>query len=214
MEIPVPDGFKTMQELSVGDTVFDENGEPCEVLYATDIMFGRTCYEVVFDDGTRVTVDAEHEWLTWDKAARKAQGRRVRDVNPVYASRAARYPAPSPRIVTTEHIRATLTVGPKAERNHSIPVCGAVAYEEKSLPVAPYTFGAWLGDGDSAGATITSVDLEIVSRIKADGYKVIRRKENDRAPNYGIGSRPEREKKLSVHSALRGLGVLKNKQHP
>jgi len=42
--------------------------------------------------------------------------------------------------------------------NHSIDVCDALDYPERDLPVAPYTLGAWLGDGHSASPRITSAD--------------------------------------------------------
>ncbi len=40
--------------------------------------------------------------------------------------------------------------------NHSIAVCGPLDYPEKDLPVAPYTLGAWLGDGHSARTGLTA----------------------------------------------------------
>src|SRR5690606_17974472 len=46
--IPTPDGWTTMGDLKVGDTVFDETGTPCKVTYATPIQYDRTCYRVVF----------------------------------------------------------------------------------------------------------------------------------------------------------------------
>ncbi|HVQ49201.1 MAG TPA: replicative DNA helicase, partial [Mycobacterium sp.] len=40
---------------------------------------------------------------------------------------------------------------------------------EKDLLVPPYTLGAWLGDGTSAAAQITTADPEILLRIEAEG---------------------------------------------
>jgi superfamily II DNA or RNA helicase len=37
-----------------------------------------------------------------------------------------------------------------------------VEFPEKPLPIPPYILGAWLGDGDSAGAAITSADREVI----------------------------------------------------
>src|SRR5688500_13606704 len=41
-------GWKTMEELLIGDYVFDDMGNPTEVVGTTDVMYGRPCYEVVF----------------------------------------------------------------------------------------------------------------------------------------------------------------------
>jgi len=29
-------------------------------------MTGRDCYDIVFDDGERITCDGEHRWPVWD----------------------------------------------------------------------------------------------------------------------------------------------------
>ena len=36
--IPTPQGWAKMGELKKGDVIFDENGRPCSVIFATDIM--------------------------------------------------------------------------------------------------------------------------------------------------------------------------------
>lgn len=76
--IPSPDGWKTMGDLAVGDRVFDERGEPCDVLGVYPQPDGRECYEVVFSDGSTIVADAEHRWATLDLAARQARGYQAR----------------------------------------------------------------------------------------------------------------------------------------
>jgi DNA segregation ATPase FtsK/SpoIIIE-like protein len=56
--------------------------------------------------------------------------------------------------------------------NHSVTVCGALEYPERELPVAPYTFGCWLGDGTTTGAGFTCADEEILDHIRNDGYVI------------------------------------------
>lgn len=60
--LPTPTGWTTMGEVKVGDQVFDEEGGPCRVIAATEVMVGRPCYDVEFSDGTVITADAEHQW--------------------------------------------------------------------------------------------------------------------------------------------------------
>ena len=62
--IPTPTGWKRMGDLARGDFVFDEKGHPTRVMAAFDVMHHRTCYEVVFSDGSSIVADAEHEWAS------------------------------------------------------------------------------------------------------------------------------------------------------
>jgi Rad3-related DNA helicase/serine/threonine protein kinase len=62
--IPTPTGWKRMGDLVRGDFVFDEQGQPTRVMAAFDVMYHRTCYEVVFSDGSSIVADAEHEWAS------------------------------------------------------------------------------------------------------------------------------------------------------
>jgi len=56
------DGWKTMETISVGDTVFDENGSQTKVTHVFDIMNDRECFEITFDDGSAIVADGDHEW--------------------------------------------------------------------------------------------------------------------------------------------------------
>lgn len=73
--IPTPNGWSTMGDLRKGDEVFDENGEVCKVLFATNVMYGHKCYEVVFSDGSKIVADAEHNWYIESDTALSYNGR-------------------------------------------------------------------------------------------------------------------------------------------
>src|SRR5690606_37082030 len=66
--IPTPDGWTTMGALREGDRVLDERGRPTTVTYRSPVHLDRTCYEVVFDDGSVLVADAEHQWSVLDLA--------------------------------------------------------------------------------------------------------------------------------------------------
>jgi recombination protein RecA len=72
--------------------------------------------------------------------------------------------------------------------NHAIQTCGPLEYPAQELPVHPYTLGAWLGDGTTTNASITSTDPEILDEIRRDGYTVYRcnTRQHDRTPTYRI----------------------------
>ena len=65
--IATPDGFKQMRDIEVGDKVFDERGEICNVTGVSPIQYDRECYEVTFSDGATIVADAEHLWQIGDK---------------------------------------------------------------------------------------------------------------------------------------------------
>ncbi|MEU8321271.1 replicative DNA helicase [Nonomuraea sp. NPDC048881] len=72
--LPTPTGWTTMGEVEVGDELIGADGRPTRVVAATDVMHGRPCYEVEFSDGTVIVADAQHQWRTSTRAARKAAG--------------------------------------------------------------------------------------------------------------------------------------------
>jgi replicative DNA helicase len=60
--LPTPTGWTTMGEVAVGDMLLAADGTPTRVVAATEVMQGRPCYEVEFDDGTVIVADAQHQW--------------------------------------------------------------------------------------------------------------------------------------------------------
>jgi hypothetical protein len=203
--IPTPNGWTTMGELRVGSVVFDENGQPCRVTFVTEVMHERPCFEVVMDDGTVIVADADHQWFTWTKAARKSAGRTKKPKNPVHR----------PGVVTTTQIRETLRANQGREVNHSIPVCKPVEGAHAELPIDPYAFGVWLGDGTSDSSVVTSGDAEQFELLQAVGYEVSPRVVlRGRTPQMRVTIPGTRWKHNSFHSRLRKLGVFENKHIP
>jgi deoxycytidine triphosphate deaminase len=198
--VPTPTGWRTMGDLEPGDVVFDELGAPTWVVAATAPMLGRPCREVIFSDGQRVVADADHQWLTVDKRARQ-HGRMTA------------------RVRTTEEISRSLRAN--GEMNHHVPLAGPVRYPDRlDLPIAPYTLGAWLGDGTTTAAAITCFDDAVLERVSGDGYAVRRLAY---APGlYRIGGQGHtRDGRIgrytrngSLSSCLRDLGLMDGKLIP
>src|SRR5713101_5860161 len=69
--LPTPTGWTTMGEVRVGDQLLGADGRPTQVVAATEVMHGRPCYEVEFDDGEVIVADKNHQWLTWDHRVRE-----------------------------------------------------------------------------------------------------------------------------------------------
>ena len=153
--LATPTGWTTMGEVQVGDLLLDAAGLPTRVTAATEVMSNRSCFEVEFSDGSVLVADALHEWLTDTRASR-------RGVNTKAAVR------------TTGEIARTIRCATVDGRvNHSVRNTVALQLPEQDLLVPPYTLGAWLGDGTSAAAAITSADDEIIMRIEAEGIVAV-----------------------------------------
>ena len=149
--LPTPTGWTTMGEVQVGDSLVAADGTPTVVVAATEVMTDRTCYEVTFDDGTVIVADAQHEWATTDRAAR-------------------RKPAAPTSVRTTEEIAATVRCATAdARANHAVATAAPLDLPDADLPLHPYALGVWLGDGHSSSARFTSADPEIAMRLEGLG---------------------------------------------
>jgi hypothetical protein len=161
--LPTPAGWTTMGDVRAGDYVLGQDGRPARVSFATEVMHGRPCYEVEFSDGSVITADADHLWLTEDR-------RSVESANNVkYGTNRARHAFPQVR--TTAEIAATIRYGAGQRLNHEVANCRPLDLAEADLPVPPYALGAWLGDGSSRRAEISTADPEILARLAADGIQ-------------------------------------------
>jgi replicative DNA helicase len=166
--LPTPKGWTTMGDVAVGDELLGADGRPTRVVAATEVMIGRPCYEVEFSDGTVIVADAEHQWLTDTRASRKsaqaaAVGYNRYKIQRIFAA-----------VRTTSEIAGSLRCGTADERlNHSVTNAGALDLADREFLVAPYTLGAWLGDGTSASAQITVADPEIIMQIEAEGFVAV-----------------------------------------
>lgn len=169
--LPTPDGFRPMRDIKPGDVVFDENGRPCRVTFATEPMLDRACYDVVFDDGSVVRCDGEHLWTVRDgghkmrgKATNRVLTLQVKDMIPPH-----------------ERARA------KGRNRYAVANTRPVEMPERPLPLDPYIYGLWLGDGIRSDGQITlgRGDESIAEMVRARGYQAIIRYKDARHPDVG-----------------------------
>lgn len=191
--LPTPYGWTTMGAVQVGDQVFDEHGNPARVIFATGVMGGHPCYEVVFSDGECIVADAEHLWWTLQRADRSKD----------FAIG---------KIVTTAELAATLRYSNHTGWNHRIPVAGPLDTPDSDLAIEPYVLGVWLGDGSSRSPVITKAlrDEQILNEIRATGLSVTEQASRDRSPTWRLGTTGEQ----SLLLVLRSLDVIGNKHIP
>lgn len=155
--IPTPDGFTNMGDLKVGDTVFDENGQPCHVVAKSEVDDTEQAYRIMFRDGSSIVAGERHLW----------------DVEYIRGK-------PTPMQMTTGEIyRRTVRYRDKYRDNSKeyrrslirIPVTKPLQCEEAELPVDPYLYGYWLGNGCARDSDITVRDSDVEQIIRLVPYE-------------------------------------------
>lgn len=218
-DIPTINGFVKMGDIKVGDMVFGADGLPHVVKFVSE-NHSLPCYRFTFSDGSSEVFDNEHLWRVQSRKQRKNSVRRLEYPDPLWiVNRPQCNPTPDYDVINSDEIYKNYLL-PTANKNRTKPICNysidlplAVQYKEQSLPIPPYTFGAWLGDGSSNSAAITcSEDECIIDRIKLEWSVVKKHEHSNRATSYSFAT----HKKMNgvFNGYLSDLGVLENKHIP
>lgn len=183
-------GWKTMGTLSINDKVFDKDGRLTNIKVISDIKH-KDCYEITFDTGEKIVSDFEHRWLISFLRERKYKD----------------------AVFTSVELFDYMENLPKGKKRHSwkipkIRCANAIEINNVELPIDPYVFGVWLGDGHSVDGKITNMCDDIWSEIERRGYKL----GND-ISGGGAGLASTRTVFGLTHE-LNKLGLLKNKHLP
>ena len=140
--LPTPNGWTTMGGIEVGQQLFASDGSVCNVVAKSEVHY-RPCYELYFDDGTKVVCDDEHLWVMCGK------------------------------VVSTQYIAEQYPKERRGGRSKfSVHLTQPLSLDTKELPVDPYVLGCWLGDGRNRGGEITNPDKEVWDEIRDRGYNV------------------------------------------
>lgn len=155
--IPTPSGWMRHGDLMPGHWVFGPDGKPCRVIARTQVFTDGPAYEIVFDDGSTMQAGADHLWTVERKTRRRikgtANGRVYRESVTLSTKEIAGH----------DH---------SADERIAIPVNAPLDMPAAILPIAPYTLGAWLGDGHSADGRITCGDAELFEAVRDEGYRL------------------------------------------
>lgn len=183
-QILTPAGFVKLGELKVGDFIIGGNGKRKRVTKLHPIS-EMDLYRVTTRDGRSALSNLDHLWQvtcpsnTGDRLLVKS----LAEIKENF--RARRYDKRAGKA--------------GVEFRYFIPTVDPVHFPAKRLPIDPYTLGAWLGDGSSEGARITSDDAELISyfpyKTTKQGAKFM----------YNI---------WELKGKLRGLNLLQNKHIP
>lgn len=220
-EIPTPDGWKLMHDIHVGDLVFGQDGKPSTVIAESEI-FDKPMYIVTFEDGSTVKASGDHIWTVQTKKSRRC----AKDYLPgkTNQTKNRKFRKGGWFEVTTQqmaddsafvHHRAD---GKGVEYKYRVPMSLPVEYPAKDLPIDPYVFGAWLGDGTSSKPQITigrEDEDEMVANLSLRGHVITEAKyPSNRCPLYDIDHHVSDGKIGPFKKKLRDLGVLGNKHIP
>src|SRR5262252_3710368 len=148
--IPTMDGWTDMGNIQVGDQVFDENGQPCRVIYVSAVYTGRPCFRLSLSDGSEFVCDAEHPWVVWDDPGKDRKLRKLRTAEMV------------PRFKIRGH-----------RNRYAIDVAGPLATPAADLALDPYLLGVWLGNGSSYmnHITVHEDDVEFMKLLEGCGFR-------------------------------------------
>ena len=217
-QIPTPDGWKKMGDVHPGSYVYGRDGQPVKVLIESEI-FHKQMYRVTFEDGSSVKASADHIWTVKTKATARTARRPLKDPKRWFINHEARDNDGFVDRTTSELAGDYAKVrkdGKGIEYKYRVPAAGPVAYSEQNLPVDPYTFGVWLGDGTSVAAKMTcgEDDLqEMISILEGEGHRCAVRRHEGKAPTISLDKK-EHGKHNELLDGLRAAGVYANKHIP
>lgn len=196
--VPTPQGWKRHGDLKVWDEVYAVDGSVTRVLELGDEV-NEDCYDVVFRDGTSVRCTGSHRWPVETFVGGKKRKREIVTVKEMI-ERGLVFERP----LTSGKTKAT---SGDVKRFKTLP-SPRVEGVEADLPIDPYVFGYWLGDGDSDGARITCGDEDLpylVSELNKTDHPHYEPNRTNTAWRVGVSN---------MKRQLRELGVLNNKHIP
>lgn len=184
-EIPTLEGWSTMKDLKIGDTIFDKDGKQCKVVVKSEIH-NNPCYKIHFSKDISIIADEEHRWLisfsTHPSTKYKGQLREV--------------------IMTTKELYEYLQYyNPKNQ--YQIPkiyLNKELDLPEQNLPIDPYVLGLWLGDGTADNGRITQ-------ELNAKSWEIIESK------GFKLSKNSERRDKKAETRTVYGLRALLKDNH-
>ena len=147
------DGWKNHGDLIVGDYVVGLDGEykRVEHVFPKDVAD----YEVEFTNGERIRCHGKHEWVVYNRHKQKWE-----------------------TIETEEMLRQGIESGEPNKRGHRyhflLPAAEPMDGQNMNLPIDPYVFGLWLGDGSTStpSMTICDTDIRLVYEVVRRGYGI------------------------------------------
>jgi len=123
------EGWKTFETLMVGDYVYGDDGKPTKITFITETMDNHECYDVSFSGMESIRADADHLWTVSYIHRKKGVIRTTK---------------------TTKELFELCKENKKSNKGVYIENNEPIDFPKTTLELDPYTFGCWLGDGNSS----------------------------------------------------------------
>lgn len=220
-EIPTPDGWKLMRDIHPGDYVFGQDGKPSKVLVESEV-FDKAMYLVTFEDGATIKASADHLWTVTTRSSRETVKRRRNLKRTPWRNKQFReggwYETTTAEIANDMYCVTTKKDGRVCKTcKYRVPRIEPVEYARKDLPIAPYVFGYWLGDGSKRQPMIVvgSKDVdETVAHLSEYDHVLDVRLVNAGYYNVWLDVNRNGRGKNPFVDSLHSLGVFNNKHIP
>lgn len=144
-------GWKPIEEIEVGDIVFDGKGNQTKVIGVYPQEGLRKIYRFTFDDGTFVDADEDHLWITIGRQ-NSQKGKEI--------------------VLTTKEMLNAYGEEPPEFARWRIPKSPVLQFDNKEIKIDPYTLGVILGDGhiDKSGLSESIRYYNLQGKTSIDKY--------------------------------------------
>lgn len=180
------EGWVNMENLNLKHKVFDKDGNMCNIINISNIH-EKKCLKIKFDNNEEIISDFEHKWLIHKGYRKKPYIMTTQEIKDYFDKEGTQLPA----------YKTLKIYNPKPLNNPN-----------KELPIDPYVFGIWLGDGHSADGKVTQMNPEVWKEIEKRGYLL-----GKDVSGNGCGKAQTRTI-FGLATELRKLNLLKNKHLP
>jgi len=154
-KVLTPNGWTTIGDLSVGDLVIGSDGNAQKVIELHPIQ-NMDLYRLSLRSGETTLCNLDHKW----EVMRISGGAGFYKDKKIILSTRELINFPYKKLRNDKRYNKDYS-----ECYYAIKRVAPINFNEKDLPIDPYTLGVWLGDGHSASARITTADPEIFDYI-------------------------------------------------
>ena len=179
-------GWVNMGDLTLQHKVFDKDGKMCNIKNISNIH-NKKCLKIIFDNKEEIISDFEHRWLIHKGNNKKGLVMTTQDIKDYIDS----FNKPLSSFQTLRILNNEAIDIPNIE-----------------LPIDPYVFGVWLGDGHKADGKITQMNNKVWKEIEHRGYLL------SADLSQGGAGLAQTRTVYGLEKELRKLNLLKNKHLP
>ena len=204
-EVPTPEGWTTIGDITPGQRLFDEEGRTCKVTDAS----GETvelAHRLVFGDGSSIVAGEDHPWMILTPSDFSPANLNICRPGPWNTGC---WPMTTLQLAFFHNELA----GWRRPPRHYIPIAESFDLPEWELPVDPWLLGLWLGDGNSTNGYIICCpddELHYRERVRAIGenWRVLNPGDQVLTCSLAWGAKPR------LLTRLRELNLVNNKHIP